>query len=210
MHKWLRVVASSILIVSVIAVAGCGRFDKIKYLFDSYYYRGTTYADNPTDQAITFTLDGTAHTIDAHSMKTIELDPGQHILITPNGEERRFDVGSEDMKSILNPTESTYPIWYIQYGEGKVKNIQYGEVTTSIGDDVYIGPMRTHSEVYIQRSGNYPFRYGLDEQFPDVVYVNEIDPNEKGNPDALVFGKIYRPADFKAAYSTLYKEYAGE
>ena len=43
-----------------------------------------------------------------------------------------------------------------------------------------------------------------------MVYVNERDPNEKGNPDALVFGKIYRPMEFKEAYPKLYKEYLGE
>ena len=85
-----------------------------------------------------------------------------------------------------------------------------GEVTTSIGNDVYVGPMTTHSDIYIARRGKYPFRYGLDEPFEEVVYVNERDPNEKGNPDALVFGKIYRPMEFKEAYPKLYKEYLGE
>ena len=55
------------------------------------------------------------------------------------------------MKSILNPTETTYAIWYVQYGEGKVGNVQHGEVTTSIGNDVYVGPMTTRSD-YLYRS----------------------------------------------------------
>ena len=106
--------------------------------------------------------------------------------------------------------EWAYAIWYVQYGEGKVGNVQHGEVTTSIGNDVYVGPMTTRSDIYIARRGKYPFRYSLDEPFEEVVYVNERDPNEKGNPDALVFGKIYRPMEFKEAYPKLYKEYLGE
>ena len=50
--------------------------------------------------------------------------------------------------------------------------------------------MTTRSDIYIARRGKYPFRYGLDEPFEEVVYVNERDPNEKGNPDALVLGKF--------------------
>ncbi|WP_251423861.1 hypothetical protein [Veillonella agrestimuris] len=210
MRIGFKLTAIAMLMVTVVVTAGCGRFDKVKYLFESFYYKGTTYADNPTDGAITFTLDGKSYTLAAHSMETLDLDPGEHVLVTPSGEERRFQVTDHDMKSILNPTESVYAIWYVQYGEGTVKNIRYGEVTTSIGNDVYTGPMKTHSEVYIQRQGNYPFRFGLDEAFPDVVYVNEDDPNERGNPDALIFGKIYRAADFKAAYPALHKEYMGE
>ena len=58
------------------------------------------------------------------------------------------------MKSILNPTETTYAIWYVQYGEGKGWQCQHGEVTTSIGNDVYVGPMTTRSDIYIARRGN--------------------------------------------------------
>ena len=90
-------------------------------------------------------------------------------MVTPKGETKTFTVSQYDMKSILNPTETTYAIWYVQYGEGKVGNVQHGEVTTSIGNDVYVGPMTTHSDIYIARRGKYPFRYGLDEPFEEVV-----------------------------------------
>lgn len=210
MKRFVKLCSIFTLLMSLLIITGCGRFDTIKYMLEDIIYKGTTYVDNPTDNSVTFTLDGTSYTVDAHSVKEIELKEGTHTIITPKGETRTFKVFPNDMKSILNPTESTYAIWYVQYGEGKVGNIRHGEVRTSIGDDVYVGPMKTRSEIYIAHHGKYPFRYGLDEPFDDVVYVDKWDPNEQGNPDALVFGKIYRPKEFKEAYPALYKEYMGE
>ena len=210
MKRFVKLFSIFTLLMSLLLITGCGRYQAFISVLDEIIYKGTTYVDNPTDASVTFTLDGTSYTVDAHSVKEIDLKEGTHTLVTLKGESKTFTVSQYDMKSILNPTETTYAIWYVQYGEGKVGNVQHGEVTTSIGNDVYVGPMITNSDIYIARRGKYPFRYGLDEPFDEEVYVNKRDPNEKGNPDALVFGKIYRPMEFKEAYPKLYKEYLGE
>lgn len=162
MKRFVKLFGIFTLLMSLLLITGCGRYQAFKSVLDEIIYKGTTYVDNPTDASVTFTLDGTSYTVDAHSVKEIDLKEGAHTLVTPKGETKTFTVSQYDMKSILNPTETTYAIWYVQYGEGKVGNVQHGEVTTSIGNDVYVGPMTTRSDIYIARRGKYPFRYGLD------------------------------------------------
>ena len=53
------------------------------------FIKGTTYVDNPTDASVTFTLDGTSYTVDAHSVKEIDLKEGSHTLVTPKGENKK-------------------------------------------------------------------------------------------------------------------------
>jgi hypothetical protein len=142
MKRFVKLFGIFTLLMSLLLITGCGRYQAFKSVLDEIIYKGTTYVDNPTDASVTFTLDGTSYTVDAHSVKEIDLKEGAHTLVTPKGETKTFTVSQYDMKSILNPTETTYAIWYVQYGEGKVGNVQHGEVTTSIGDDVYVGPMR--------------------------------------------------------------------
>ena len=153
MKRFVKLFSIFTLLMSLLLITGCGRYQAFKSVLDEIIYKGTTYVDNPTDASVTFTLDGTSYTVDAHSVKEIDLKEGTHTLVTPKGESKTFTVSQYDMKSILNPTETTYAIWYVQYGEGKVGNVQHGEVTTSIGNDVYVGPMITNSDIYIARRG---------------------------------------------------------
>ena len=64
--------------MSLLLITGCGRYQAFKSVLDEIIYKGTTYVDNPTDASVTFTLDGTSYTVDAHSVKEIDLKEGAY------------------------------------------------------------------------------------------------------------------------------------
>lgn len=85
--------------------------------------------DNPTDQAITFQLNGKDYTLGAKSNQTVKLPDGEH-KITIEGEEFSFTKEnllnqdnavlaalSGDPHAILNPTRSDYVLAHQMYGD---------------------------------------------------------------------------------------------
>ena len=94
-------------------------------------------------------------------------------------------------------------------GKARVGNVQHGEVTTSIGNDVYVGPMTTRSDIYIARRGKYPFRYSLDEPLRKWSMSMNGILMRRGSRCIGIWGKFIDQWNFKEAYPKLYKEYLG-
>lgn len=83
MKRFVKLFSIFTLLMSLLLITGCGRYQAFKSVLDEIIYKGTTYVDNPTDASVTFTLDGTSYNVDAHSVKEIDLKEGAHTLVTP-------------------------------------------------------------------------------------------------------------------------------
>ena len=94
-----------ILIIAVIVGAWAGW---------NWFNAGKTTIDNPTDQAITFTLDGKEYTLQPNSSQNVKLARGEHTLVY-SGETVKFEKGKGETATddflggkyaLLNPTQS--------------------------------------------------------------------------------------------------------
>lgn len=161
----------------------------------AWYDKNIVYADNPTDKAITFKLDGKEMTLEAHQTQKVMLEPGKHQLQLADGKTIELKQKEGTNRSILNPTASPYFFWKTVYGSVNLP-IEYKLV--NIEGKTYEGPFDVSNEYLITRVGNQPWRFGLDEAIPDTVAVN----NDR-NHYTLIFSKAYRLPDFIKAYPML-------
>ena len=124
--------------------------------------------DNPTDQEISFQIDGKTYHLPADSSQKITLKNGEHRLKI-DGEEYSFkkkgftfeggidavlDQGIGATKyAILNPTQSMYVLSYEYYGDG---DPEYPED-------------QDFDAVYFEVRADY----GLDESYPDTISLSK-------------------------------------
>ena len=124
--------------------------------------------DNPTDQEISFQIDGKTYHLSADSSQKITLKNGEHRLKI-DGEEYSFkkkgftfeggidavlDQGIGVAKyAILNPTQSMYVLSYEYYGDG---DPEYPED-------------QNFDAVYFEVIADY----GLDESYPDTISLSK-------------------------------------
>ena len=161
----------------------------------AWYDKNIVYADNPTDNAITFKLDGEEITLAAHQTQKLIIEPGKHQLQLADGNTVEIEQKAGANRSILNPTASPYVFWKTIYGAVSLP-MEYHQIRYN--DTVYEGPFDVSNEYLITRVGNQPWRFGLDEQIPDTVAVN----NDRQTYN-LIFSKAYRLPDFVKAYPML-------
>ncbi|OOF60739.1 hypothetical protein [Rodentibacter sp. Ppn85] len=161
----------------------------------AWYDKNIVYADNPTDNSVTFKLDKKEITLAAHKTQKLILEPGQHRLELSDGKVVELTQKEGTNRSILNPTASPYFFWKTVYGSVNLP-IEYKMIT--IDGKSYEGPIEISNEYLITRIGNQPWRFGLDEPIPDTVAVN----NDRNNY-TLIFSKAYRLPDFIKAYPML-------
>lgn len=124
--------------------------------------------DNPTDQEISFQIDGKTYHLSANSSQKITLKNGEHRLKI-DGEEYSFkkkgftfeggidavlDQGIGATKyAILNPTQSMYVLSYEYYGDG---DPEYPED-------------QDFDAIYFEVRADY----GLDESYPDTISLSK-------------------------------------
>ncbi|OOF56434.1 hypothetical protein [Rodentibacter myodis] len=161
----------------------------------AWYDKNIVYADNPTDQSVTFKLDGKEITLTAHQTQKLILEPGKHQLQLADGKTIELVQKEGANRSILNPTGSPYFFWKTIYGSVSLP-IEYKMVT--IDGKTYEGPFELSNGYLITRVGNQPWRFGLDEPIPETISVN----NDR-NSYTLIFNKAYRLPDFIKAYPML-------
>ena len=164
----------------------------------AWYDKNTVYADNPTDEAIRFKLDDQEINLAAHQTQKLILAPGKHRLQLADGKIVELEQNQANNRSILNPTASPYIFWKTVYGSTNLP-LEYHQI--SYNGTIYEGPFEVSNDYFIRRSGNLPWRFGLDEPIPDTVAVN----NDRQNYH-LIFSKAYRLADFVKAYPVLVRQ----
>lgn len=151
--------------------------------------------DNPTDQEISFEIDGKNYHLAADSSQKITLKNGEHSLKI-DGEEYSFkkkgftfeggidavlDQGIGAAKyAILNPTQSLYVLSYEYYGDGEP---EYPED-------------QDFDAVYFEVRADY----GLDESYPDTISLSK---GTKG----VFKTKLFRGRDYLEEYDLLDAEH---
>lgn len=151
--------------------------------------------DNPTDQKISFQIDGKTYHLSANSLQKITLKNGEHRLKI-DGEEYSFkkkgftfeggidavlDQGIGATKyAILNPTQSMYVLSYEYYGDG---DPEYPED-------------QNFDAVYFEVIADY----GLDESYPDTISLSK---GTKG----VFKTKLFRAWEYLEEYDLLDAEH---
>lgn len=155
-----------------------------------FWQSQSVLADNPTDQAITFQIDGKEYQLAAHSSQEIPLKNWKHTL-NFNNENYSFEkegftlekgLGAQQY-AILNPTQSRYVLSYEYYGDG---------------DPTYPEDQDFES-VYFEVAADY----GLDETLPDSI---SLPRGQQGTFKT----KLFRGAAYLEEYPELLEDIEAE
>lgn len=162
-------------------------------------------ADNPSDRAITFVVDGTTYTLEPKSSVELALAEGEHTLITPSGEQVTFARQEYEEGSLLNPLEATYVIVTTAYTDKEQeRNIMLERMyrLIELNGRYYYGPLQVINAPYTARlaSGD-PWHYGLDEDFEERISIDTSAGT--GTSINIKKAKLYRAEDFERAYADL-------
>ena len=182
-----------ILIIAVIVGAWVGW---------NWFNAGKTTIDNPTDQAITFTLDGKEYTLQPNSSQNVKLARGEHTLVY-NGETTKFEKGKGETTTddllggkyaLLNPTKSEYVFYKQIYRSGISESAAYDIVATydcpTTGDFAAKGekcPFKFYNDAFIEVVADY----GITSDLPE-----RASTRRKG-ATYVIRSKLFRWADFK-------------
>lgn len=141
------------------------------------------YIDNPTDKELSITLDEQTMSIAPFETKKMKLSSGTHSLKLKNGDGKKFEITE---KSLINPTESTYCIETVVYGQGATAN-----KTVVIDDYEFEGNVTIHSDIIIP--------IGKVDLFLNTPFPSEVTTSRGGVSKKMT--KIFRKADFLKEYT---------
>ncbi|OOF67605.1 hypothetical protein BKG89_09640 [Rodentibacter caecimuris] len=167
----------------------------------AWYDKNVVYADNPTMEKISFKLDGQEIILAPNSTKKLIIEPGKHTLVLQEGKTIEFNQKEKTNRSILNPTGSNYIFWNINYGD--ILPVPPKQNHFIYNGEEFNGPFDLKNDYFIIRQGDYPWRFGLDEQIPDSIFITD---NASSSKYALVFTKAFRLPDFIKFYPILIEE----
>lgn len=179
---WLKDLGMKLLFYVVVA-AIC----LIGFIGWNMFQKGKALIDNPTDQAITFTLNDKEYSLEPHTSKEISLKDGDHKLVIDDKEFAFTKWDQSKDKSVIdgllttaslaivNPTLSDYVIAYQMYGHGP--------------DSAWPEDKPITGQVYFEAK----VTFDLDEEFPDSFSVS------KGRLYTVI-NKLYRLSDYIAEY----------
>ncbi len=130
--------------------------------------------DNPTEEAITFKLDGKDYTLEPKTSQVIKLSKGEHSL-EYLGETTKFTKKAPKFLdtdySVINPTKSLYVLYNEIYWENLTETEAHEKSSTYDCEDDQGKPDKCPrkflSDAFIQESVDY----GLDEDTPENVDV---------------------------------------
>lgn len=170
------------LCLSIIFASGCDRFiggnGDIEFTID-----------NPTAAPITVSIDGVAHTIDAHADSEIELKPGAHTLHSENLGDVHFIVYTKGRGGLINPTLGEYVMAREIYvtDEDKLKNFGVGNSEIELDGVSFRGPFNKTHDLFIDKHWNY----GTHQPFPEQKTVIHVDKS-----GGEINTKIFTAPDF--------------
>lgn len=144
--------------------------------------------DNPTDQAISFQLNGKEYNLEAKSNQKIKLADGEHKLVI-DGEELSFtkknlleqdnvvlNALSGTPHGVLNPTRSDYVLAHQMYGNGP--------------DSAWPEDIDYSGEVFFQVYADY----GLNESLPHTLSMSR-------GTSYMIKTKLFRIEDYLKEYN---------
>lgn len=169
-----------------------------RFLWTRIWASAHTIIDNPTDQAISFELDGKEYILEPHTSEKISLKGGKHTLVysgqTTHFEKKSFslsDLWKDEIDySIINPTESVYIFYNEIYISGNMSDEEIEKVLPKYECVDEEGNPDTCTEkylneVFIQEKVNY----GLDEQLPETTSMSRWSKY-------ALRSKLFRAADY--------------
>ena len=182
-----------IIIVVVLALVLFGAYGYYEVVLKSKI-NGSTLIDNPTDAAITVTLDGKNYTIPAHQyvgVKDVAL--GSHTLSCQQSgiKDQKFEIGPV-VYGVINPTHSKYMIYNMIYTQKDLKS-QFKPYQVE-GREIYslIDAPQVLTDLFIPDrtlgKGN------IDDKEPATQDYNAI------SQDYSFLTKIFRLQDFFSYY----------
>ncbi|SET06781.1 hypothetical protein [Thorsellia anophelis] len=158
----------------------------------------TVVIDNPTDNTMQISIDGTSHNISPFQFLEIELAFGEHEMNFLDGDFHP-DIDSESVhfyliptkkkKLLLNPSGETYVLTE-QYYSNNLKEIEVKHNVIINGYEYYDDAL-IYNNFYI----NADYDYGIDKKLPDEVYLF-------ANQDKAILKKIFRLDDYRKYYLT--------
>nr|WP_320132662.1 hypothetical protein [uncultured Holophaga sp.] len=157
--------------------------------------RGVPFTlDNPTDQALSLTLDGRPILLAPHCGKDLALKPGRHTLEAPATGSLAFMVFSKTKGGLINPTLSPYVTFNVIYATNRqtAKGFRPMESGIVLDGVPFQGPFHLHQELLIDKD----WVFGVHEKLPDQIRVGA---DRTGN----IQGKIYTREDFVAEIEAL-------
>jgi hypothetical protein len=143
--------------------------------------------DNPTEAALTFSIDGTKYDLAPRASAPLTLKPGLHVLAAPLSGRVEFMVRVGLGEVLINPTFSNYVIAQQLYAVDAQAAKGFGSFANEVILEgvSFTGAIRLQSGLFIQKT----WRYDVGEAFPDEVTVSGPGKGDLTN-------KIFRQADF--------------
>ncbi|MBB4036148.1 hypothetical protein GGR21_002049 [Dysgonomonas hofstadii] len=156
---------------------------------------GATYSiDNPTDQAISVSIDGKdAISIGAKEYKKMDgtLSKGEHTMKVGDGQEVKFNLDQDHV--MLNPTLSTYVRVLQEYGVGMQSTAN--DTIINIDGQTYEGPFPLVSNEPVLYTGDLNFQV-------DAPFKDEITTSKTGT---VTMKKLFRKDEFLKFYKDEYE-----
>lgn len=180
-----------ILIIAVIVGAWIGW---------NWFNAGKTTIDNPTDQAITFTLDGKEYTLQPNSSQNVKLARGEHTLVY-SGETVKFEKGKGETATddflggkyaLLNPTQSVY-VYYKQIYTKNMSESAANSIVSTFdcpeGGEFKAGekcPFKLYDDAFIEVNADY----GVNSSLPGTATIGK-------RSTYTIKSKLFRIDDFE-------------
>lgn len=169
MKRWLTGIL--VLLFSVFCLYSCGS-SKNK-MANSFIL------DNPTEQALSVTLDGKSYSIAAGEFEKLTLKPGLHVLEQPDGEVINFRVTTHNTGGIINPSKSLHVVYGINYILEDSQSDGFIGLGLVLIDGVeYTGEIHTTNRIFIDNSV-FLTSYTVGEPFPDVITTTDQDATNR-------------------------------
>lgn len=178
--------------------------------------------DNPTSQAIQFTIDDLTYKIAANKLGYYDIKSGEHTIIFGNDS---FNIELDKSKLyFLNPTRSNYIIEEMTYGERKLPigddlqdkmrrelnkrdhldRMVIDTITIEIDNEssiTLVGFLRKTHDLLIERN----WSYDVTQPFPEQIKIRTTELGEiVGVQEARI--KIFRESDFVERLLDEYQE----
>lgn len=175
----------SILFIGVLFLSSCSSFFKVEVV-----------VDNPSEQALTFTLDEKSYEIAGKDFQSVKIVKGEHYLMAEQDGKIIFDgTVSITQKGIINLTQSKYILHQELYLKDQANYVTYAEEELNLKDIEIDNKMYQNvdfvvfeDEVFVPMQWDYSF----NEDLPAEITTS--------NGDFEIVSKLYRQEDLEKAW----------
>lgn len=147
------------------------------------------YLDNPTEKAISVTIDEIAYDLPPDHAEKIQLQIGSHQMTLPDGQTVKFCITDKSRGGVINPTRSIYIKHKMTYAvsdkSADMLDRYNSDKEVTIDGIPYEGPINTISDLFIDNK-NLNYDYSIRTPYPDEV---SVQGNQLGTYKTKLFTK---------------------